>query len=520
MQKSLDISRRSFLQAAGTAAAARAAGSASHPNILFLMTDQHRADCLGAAGNRVIRTPNLDRLAADGVHFRHAYSSTPTCTPARAALLTGQSPWTHGMLGYGDVAPQYPVEMPRLLREAGYHTVGIGKMHWTPQRALHGFHRTILDESTPLDFDPDTPRAAASTANFRTDYESWFFSQAPDLNPFATGLLWNDYRARPFALPEALHPTTWTGETAVRFLNSYRRPEPFFLKVSFLRPHSPYDPPERFLRMYDGAPIPSAQTGSWAARFATRSDPSNQPWHGDFGSAQVRQSRQAYYGSISLVDEQIGHILETLDRRGMMDNTLILMAADHGDMLGDHHLWRKSYGYEASARIPMMVRWPDGLLSAKRGQRIERPVEIRDIVPTFLDAAGTRAPEAVEGRSLLNLIRNPQCDWREFIDLEHDVCYSPENHWNGLTDGRRKFIFHARTGAEQFFDLDADPNELNDLAANPERADEVRLWRSRLTHHLASRGNTWVAQGRLALRPGSQLYSPNYPGGLPVRHRE
>ncbi|MGA2195662.1 MAG: sulfatase-like hydrolase/transferase, partial [Bryobacteraceae bacterium] len=121
---------------AGAAIEGRAQTRGSRPNILLLMTDQHRADCIGAAGNNVIHTPNLNRLASGGVLFGHAYSSTPTCTPARAGLLTGQSPWSHGMLGYGRVAEHYPVEMPRLLRDAGYYTTGIGKMHWSPQRAL------------------------------------------------------------------------------------------------------------------------------------------------------------------------------------------------------------------------------------------------------------------------------------------------------------------------------------------------------------------------------------------------
>jgi arylsulfatase A-like enzyme len=504
------ISRRTFLQAPALAAA-QPTRAASRPNILFLMTDQHRADCLGASGNRVIHTPNFDRLAAEGVRFRNAYSSTPTCTPARAALLTGQSPWSHGMLGYGAVAAKYPVEMPRLLREAGYYTMGIGKMHWTPQRALHGFHQTLLDEATPLNLEAARADGAASIPEFRSDYESWFYSQAPDRNPFATGLLWNDYRARPYALPEHLHPTVWTGETAVHFLNTYERPEPFFLKVSFLRPHSPYDPPERFLKLYEGAEIPKAHIAPWAGRYATRSDPSNEPWHGDFGAAQVRQSRQGYYGGISHVDEQIGHVLEALERRGMLENTLILMTSDHGDMLGDHNLWRKSYACEASARIPMMVRWPEGMVSAKRGQTREHTAEIRDILPTFLDAAGARIPETVEGRSLLEPIRNPAAAWREFIDLEHDVCYGPENHWNAVTDGRRKFIFHARTGEEQFFDLEADQSELADLAGDARRSAEVAMWRSRLVEHLAPRGESWVSRGRLALRPGSKLYSPHYP---------
>ena len=136
------------------------------------MSDQHRGDCLGADGNSAIQTPNLDRLAAGGVRFRCAYSSTPTCTPARAALLTGMSPWQHGMLGYGQVAEHYSVELPRLLRDIGYYTLGIGKMHWTPQRTLHGFHRTILDES-----------GREESPGFRSDYRSWLFSEAPDADP-------------------------------------------------------------------------------------------------------------------------------------------------------------------------------------------------------------------------------------------------------------------------------------------------------------------------------------------------
>ncbi len=389
------------------------------------------------------------------------------------------------MLGYGVVAERYPLEMPRLLRNSGYYTIGIGKMHWTPPRALHGFHQTVLDEHTPMDAQSAGQRGAAHFNDFRSDYESWFYTQAPDLNPYSTGLGWNDYRAKAYALPENLHPTVWTGDTAVRFLHSYRRAEPFFLKVSFIRPHSPYDPPERLLRLYRDAAIPSANVGAWAARYERRSDSGNEPWHGNFGPQLVRESRQGYYGSVTHVDEQIGRILEALASRKLLEETLILMTADHGDMLGDHNLWRKSYAYESSARIPMIVRWPQGLIPAPRGRVLDQPVEIRDVLPTMLDAAGAAIPEAVEGRSMLDLIRRPDARWREWIDLEHDVCYSPDNHWNAATDGRRKYIFHARTGEEQFFDLESDPAELKDLSSDENRTGELRLWQSRLTEHLA-----------------------------------
>jgi arylsulfatase A-like enzyme len=195
----------------------------------------------------------------------------------------------------------------------------------------------------------------------------------------------------------------------------------------------------------------------------------------------------------------------------MLDDTLIVMLADHGDMLGDQYLWRKSYGYQSSTAIPLMVRPPKGWLAESRGRILDHPVEIRDVLPTLLDAAGASIPQAVEGRSLLGPMRHPAGAWREWIDLEHDVCYSPQNHWNGLTDGRRKYLFHAMTGEEQFFDLTADPAELTDLAGDAARAAELRTWRSRLTEHLAVRGAPWVVNGRLGLRPASQLYSPNYP---------
>ncbi len=502
-----ELSRRDLLKtcAAATATAAlagplvSAAEAPRRPNILFIMTDQMRGDCVGADGNAAIRTPNLDRLAADGALFRHAYSSTPTCTPARAALLTGQSPWNHGMLGYSPVAEKYPVEMPQALRDAGYHTLCVGKTHWTPQRNGHGFHTLLLDEA-----------ARAQSPEFRSDYIAWFMHEMPNAQYDATGLAWNGSEAWPYKLPERVHPTHWTGETAVRFIDTYQREEPFFLKVSFHRPHSPYDPPERFMSMYQHADIPKAAVGDWAARYAPKSDTSRSPWHGDFGADQVRVSRMGYYGSISFIDEEVGRILAALERRGWTRNTLVLFTSDHGDMTGDHHLWRKSYAYEPSAKVPMIVRWPEGLPGVAN-RVCDEVAELRDVLPTFLDAAGAPIPDLVDGASLLTPARGESNGWREFIDLEHDICYAPENHWNGLTDGRRKFIFHAQDGREQFFDLEQDPMETVDLAAKGDRAEEVALWRSRLVDHLAVRGDEWVKEGKLALRPQSIPLSPNYP---------
>jgi arylsulfatase len=500
----MNLNRRQLLQAGAAVGAVPlrlAARNTKRPNILLLMSDQHRSDCVGAYGNRVIRTPNLDRIASEGVRFDCAYSSMPTCTPARSALLTGLAPWNHGMLKMIRMAERYPLEKPRALREAGYYTTGIGKMHYAPQRNGHGFHQMLLDESGRIE-----------NPEYRGDYRAWFWSEAPNLDPDATGIGWNDYPAKGYALPERLHPTAWTGQTAINFLNTYNRPEPFFLKVSWERPHSPYDPPERWMRRYADAGLPKAAVGKWAQKYAPRSWAKNDVWHGDLGAEQVRSSRQGYYGSVSFIDEQVGRILETLEKRGLLEETLIVHTSDHGDMTGDHHLWRKSYAYEPSAHIPMLMRWPQGLIAAKRGQVLKQPVELRDILPTFLDAAGQPAREELDGRSLLDLARGKAQNWRKIIDLEHGICYDPVNQWTALTDGHTKYIFHSHHGEEQLFDLDQDPHELNDLAPDPSHESSLREWRQRMVAHLEPRGEPFVKGGKLLARPFDVPTSPNFPG--------
>ncbi|MHC4072978.1 MAG: arylsulfatase [Planctomycetota bacterium] len=471
------------------------------PNILYLMTDQHRGDCLGCAGNKVIKTPRLDSIAADGVVFSSAYSSTPSCTPARSAILTGLSPWHHGMIGYGRVAGKYPFELPDALRSAGYYLFGIGKMHWYPQRKLRGYHKILLDES-----------GRVQAKGFISDYRRWFKEQAPDLDPDATGIGWNDYRGKTYVLPERLHPTMWTADTAVDFIEKYDRTEPFMLKVSFARPHSPYDPPKRFAEMYDADDMPAPVVGDWAAQYTLHDDPPKPSlWHGDLGVRQAKESRRAYYGSVTFIDEQIGRILAALKERGMYDNTMIMFFADHGDMLGDHHLWRKTYAYEGSARIPMLLRWPKSMgMNSQRGKTLPQPVELRDVLPTCLDAAGASILDNLDGKSMLDPVRGRTENWRPFIDLEHSMCYN-KDHWNALTDGKTKYIYYAFDGREELFDLSRDPDELHNLAPKQVHKSTLLKWRQHIVDHLSERGEQFVSNGKLTIRKKRLLYSPHYP---------
>ena len=489
------------------------------PNILMIMADQHRFDCVGAYGNKAIHTPHIDRIAREGVRFDCAYSSTPTCTPARAALLTGLSPWHHGMLAYSDIAERYPLEKPRALAEAGYQTTTIGKNHFYPMRNSHGYQQMLTDEHCSYWAPGDSAHQKEASPEARCDYEAWFWSQNPLGDPHATGLSWNDYRAKPFVMPERLHATKWTGDVAVNYLESYDRDQPFFLKVSFIRPHSPYDPPERLMRKYQGAAIPEARAAKWAQKYEPRSGPDNEIWHGKLPAAEIRQSREGYYASVEFVDEQVGRILAALEKKGMLEETLIIFFSDHGDMLGDHNLWRKSYPWEASSRIPMVMRWPEGLVQGKRGIVSKQPVELRDILPTFLEVAGAKPSRPLDGRSLLQLAAGKTEGWREWIDLEHSICYSPTNNWNALCDGKIKYIYSAFDGTEQLFNLAKDPGEMTDLAGNPAHASTLGLWRGRLVEHLAERGERYVKDGTLIARPKGVLTAPHFPGWPEHPHR-
>ncbi|MDE6300899.1 MAG: sulfatase-like hydrolase/transferase, partial [Muribaculaceae bacterium] len=194
------------------------------------------------------------------------------------------------------------------------------------------------------------------------------------------------------------------------------------------------------------------------------------------------------------------------------DNSIILFTSDHGDMMGDHNSWRKTYAYEGSAAIPMIIKTPASV-SARlpKGSVIEQPVELRDVLPTFLDAAGDEVPQQMDGRSMLPLITDENPQWRRWIDLEHATCYTDRNYWCGLTDGKMKYIWFLRTGEEQLFDLTADPDECVNVVGDKHYAETADRMRRALADHLSERGDEWVRDGKLQTRSTTLLYSPNFP---------
>jgi arylsulfatase len=232
---------------------------------------------------------------------------------------------------------------------------------------------------------------------------------------------------------------------------------PHLLWSSYSSVHPPFDPSKKWLDYYKNRELPKAVVGEWAEKKFGDYDEAPPPDEkrtnplGNFGEQIVRESREGYYGAISFIDKQIGRILDALEKKGEMENTLILFTADHGDMMGDHHLWRKSYDYEGSARVPMIIRWPESMkLKAKRGQKFSELVELRDVLPTFLDVAGVDIPAEIEGQSLLYVLRGKKQNWRKALDLEHGTCYWPENNWTALTDERYKYIYLLPTVSSNY----------------------------------------------------------------------
>jgi len=463
-----------------------------HPNIIFIMTDQMRGDCLGADGNPVIQTPNLDWLAARGTRFSHAYSAVPSCLPARATLWSGQSQWHTGVLGMGHgqgpVPNDFPHTLAGALTAAGYRTHRVGKGHFQPERTSMGFETAELDESGRL-----APRGELD------EYRAWFAEHAPaGVTPDDHGIDWNAWQARPWHAAEHLHPTAWTMRRALDFLADREQNRPFFLHISFARPHSPYVPPASYFGMYlrDQAPPPPF-VGDWAAMHDRPEDAANpNAWRGRMTPYQIHRARSGYYGDISFIDTQVGRLLNWMNRfqPQAMANTWFVFTSDHGDMQGDHHLWRKTYAYEGSARIPFIVTPPPGTRSARRVAG--EVTELRDLMPTMLEIAGLPIPGMVDGQSVLPLMDAPATAWRTYIHGEHCTCYSPEQEMQYVTNGTRKFVWLPRLGVEQYFDLESDPGECRNLIADPARAEEIVHWRGYLADELTIRECGWVRDGR------------------------
>lgn len=432
---------------------------------------------MSAVGHPVVQTPTLDALAAEGVLFRRAYSTVPSCIPARFALLTGQQPQTSGIVGYAS-RPITVTTLPAALTAAGYSTVMVGRnMHQSPESGAVGYQQQIL-ASTYIaddDYDRELKRVAPESGGIRHVIET-------------LGVDTNRWPAKPWSLREELHPTNWIVRRSREIIGQAPPEKPLFLTSSFYAPHPPLFPPARFFDKFYNAKLPPTAMGDWVDRAALKPE-------GDRTGARIlltgdtlRRAQAGYFGLIEHLDEQLAALVADFKARSEKAGRgwVIFVTSDHGEMLGDHGYFRKCEPYEGAGNIPFLIAASPGL-GLLRGARSMRPVGLEDVMPTLLDLAAVNRPASVDGQSLVPALHDAQASIREWLHYEHAPIYSEEQGFQALTDGRFKYIWRPKTGREQLFDLNADPHEEHDLALESTHGADIERWRAVLIRRLAGR---------------------------------
>lgn len=438
-----------------------------HPNLILLMADQMRGDCLGIAGHQDVKTPFLDALAANGVLYENAYSACPTCVPARATLYTGMSQEHTGRVGYEDLVQwNYSHTLAGELSKAGYYTQCVGKMHVHPLRNNLGFNDVRLHDGYLHAYRrPATP--SYENQCVADDYYWWLKQQLGiGADPVNTGLDCNSWIVRPWIYEEKYHPTNWVANECCDFLRRRDRSKPFFLMASFVRPHPPFDAPEYYLNLYQHKPLEEPLRGDW--NDCTHWERDGHSYHAQtapLDESYVHQLRAGYYASITHIDHQIGRLISALVEEQLMDNTVIVFVSDHGEMLGDHLMFQKAKPFQGSIHVPLFVSGPEYYVG-KHGTVRTDLVELRDVMPTLLELAGAAIPKTVDGKSLLHPID------RSYLHGEHTL---GEDSMHFILTEEDKYIWYSQTGKELYFDLRNDPHETkNVLKQNPERVNELR----------------------------------------------
>ena len=466
------------------------------PNIVLIMADQFRGDCLGIAGHPDIQTPHLDTLAAQGIRFENAYSACPSCIAARAALMTGRAQQHHGRVGYRDMVPwNYADTLASTLSEAGYYTQCVGKMHVHPLRNLLGFHHVDLHDGTLTGYrDPNLPYADHQLE--ADDYFHWYRQlRGAEADVGDTGLDCNAWVARPWMDDEKTHPTNWVTSRSIDFLRRRDPRKPFFLMASYVRPHPPLDAPAHYFDLYMQRTLTPPPVGDWAdsARLAAHGR-IHDSMTGPSDPALLRMMQVGYYACITHLDHQIGRLLHAIAAHKLLDNTVFLFASDHGEELGDHLQFRKTMPTQGSCHIPLLLSGRPLDLSQPSNRVCSAVVELRDLMPTCLNLAGHPAPARVDGQSLLPLALGQKRSIRPWLHGEHSAG-ALSNHW--IVTETEKYAWFSQTGRELYFRLDVDPQERHNLAGDDAYTERIGSLRAALIQALTGREEGYTDGKRL-----------------------
>ena len=456
------------------------------PNIILFMCDQLRFDALGCYGNNEIHTPNIDKLALDGSSFDDHFCQSPVCMPSRASIMTGRYPRNHGTRDNGIPLRDSEVTFVEMLRDEGYSTHTIGKMHLTSMLT----DKVDEHEDWPEDnygFD----HIHTTTDNKDGAYLEWLkntsFKDYEIVKKQGEDKIKEDTASasakQQTGAPQVnvskvdakYHQSAWIADKTIEAIE-YQDDKPFFIMSSFVDPHHPFDPPKEYYEKY----IDSNLTLPIHLEDELKDKPPHFRKHEKskgFGNEKYdyrslsdddwRKVKAAYYGMITLIDDNIGRVMKTLEEKGMQDDTLILFTSDHGELLGDHGiLFKGPFHYDSVIKIPFIIKYPGQI---PQGSRYSNMTEHIDIMPTILEYAGIQTPYGVQGQSLTPILRGDTGASRDYVLTE-----SKANDWGlevkTITGRDYKLTYYANEKYGELYDRNEDPEEFFNLWEDPEYA--------------------------------------------------
>lgn len=440
----------------------------TQPNILWICTDQQRYDTIFALGNKYAQTPNLDQLVNDGTTFTNAFCQSPVCAPSRASFLTGRYPRTTRCRQNGQSIPESEVLISKILSNAGYKCGLAGKLH------LASCSDGKVEKRTDDGYDPFHWSHHPQPDWEENEYTKWLKEKGQDWYDLQ-GEKINEYVH--FGPPSEYSQTAWCAEKTIEFINA-EKGKPWFFSFNCFDPHHPFDPPKEWFEKFDieKMPLPSVHPDEDDAK--TTFQKLDRIWaHNNPGEFHVEEMNDddrkkvyaAYMAMVSLIDDQVGRILDALRESGQEENTLVVFMSDHGEMLGDHGIYFKGpHFYDCQMRVPLIMKWPGGNFSHNR--RVNGLIELVDLMPTFLDAAGLEIPNAVQGKSLLPLLQGNQDEslCRDHVYAEYYNAWTHKEAYGTMLRTKEwKIVVYHGTSQGEFYDLKEDPEEFFNLWDSP-----------------------------------------------------
>jgi arylsulfatase A-like enzyme len=449
----------------------------------MIMADQLRKDALGCYGNCVVHTPHIDALAKGGVCFERMFAAYPVCAPNRASIVTGRYPSVHRLRTNGMRLPNSELTLMNVLREAGYNTYGAGKMHFGPQWQFPADGSPIMDPDPAMAIDPQPDENAFPWYGF----DQVALTEDHRTGPYGRYLaehgynVWDELHSASYPqhatvrspFPEEHHQTTWITDRAIDYLAQHPSDRPFFLWVSYVHPHHPFNPPAPYDTMYHAQDMPlpvwdEGEVARWPDAYRKKFE-ATQGGHEAIGMCNLEDEawqriKAYYYGMISLIDKNVGRLLDALQDRGQLDNTLIVFTADHGENLGDHRLLFKGTTYDCVTNVPFIVFGPDVPCTGAASNVLASSI---DIMPTLLDLARLQPPDPspMQGLSLLSALSGEENSVRDALLIENGGVRRSVRTVDAL------LTWHGEGRRGELYDLAADPDQLCNLWDAPQAAE-------------------------------------------------